>query len=71
MTTTPADKVKCLKCQRLIWKKDVPKRCPASWTPRQESHVIELGYDVETMYPMPPYGVTDASWELQVRELAP
>ena len=58
-----------MKCQHMLLEKDVPKRCPASWTPRQESHVADLGYYFEAMYPMAPYGVTDADWKVQLAEV--
>ena len=61
--------VKCLKCQRLIRKKDVPKRCPASISRRQESHVIEDGRDYGDDLPVQaPYGWTDAQWAEMTQE---
>ena len=56
-------RAKCLKCQRMILTKDVPKRCSASWSKRQESHVIELGWPIDEVPWIRPYGMSDADWK--------
>ena len=58
------ERVKCLKCQARILKKDAPKRCPRG-TPGFESHAYELGRESGEWPWITPYGMSDATWKEQ------
>ena len=62
-------KSKCLKCQRMVLLKDVPKRCSASISKRQESHVIELGPEPGEWPWQAPYGVSVEAWDRIEKEM--
>mgnify|MGYP001600492818 FL=1 len=61
-------RVKCLKCQRSIWEKDVPKRC-SQGTPGFESHAYAIGEEEGEWPWIAPYGVSDADWDRETEAL--